>query len=575
MKKNLSFAIIAMAILGLGSLTSCHDEDFGASTAVLQERAFEQGFFKEFGKPSADQTWDFYAAQMEAIRNGASKTRATMDVTPSHRSIPQPTDDDFKALANSWTNSLEESNNNANVGQNSYTLTSTGTFKIYAVNYGGGIETQEKYNFKFGIVYIDSNNAPQEMELFHWGFEEGYPGETAYGYGFGNPGWGQEVTLPIGTRFYFYMTYTYDFGRAQGWDWIPNGRYHDQKYYSNATPTFFGYSNDHDDDITYSDFGGTSTLLYTTEDITEDHDEQIMMIGIEDAWGLNGRRYTQNYLDYDYNDIVLLIEGELPVSENKRFFAEDKKSFDWDYNDVVFDVSNTGIVLRAVGGTLPVWLKITDKKGTVTYTDELHKLLLSKQHQAIHKNHKLTFEREVMENGIKVKKTFYKPIDVASNPGLWLDPEPIVRWTIEDGTRLDITAEGVDEVELFANPFVAKKSGDVELIVGSDYEETLEEALERIAAVEAETPGANRWLDSDANDYRTKIIRFPENGGVPAIWSATTNVRWMKELQKITLGYENFYGGGDVVNGVPQWWKSGLHDDYWYQFVGDVDPDAQ
>ena len=66
MKKYLSFAVTAMAILGLGSLTSCHDEDFDVSTAVLQERAFEQGFIKEFGQPSADQSWDFYAQKMDS-----------------------------------------------------------------------------------------------------------------------------------------------------------------------------------------------------------------------------------------------------------------------------------------------------------------------------------------------------------------------------------------------------------------------------------------------------------------------------------------------------------------------------
>ena len=87
MKKYLSFAVTAMAILGLGSLTSCQDEDFGASTAVLQERAFEQGFIKEFGQPSADQSWDFYAQKMEALGQGTGMTRATQAIgTP----VPTP-----------------------------------------------------------------------------------------------------------------------------------------------------------------------------------------------------------------------------------------------------------------------------------------------------------------------------------------------------------------------------------------------------------------------------------------------------------------------------------------------------
>ena len=75
MKKLLLLAVAIVGIFALGSLTSCQDEDFGVSTPVLQERAFEQSFIKEFGKPSPDQTWDFYAQEMNAIRSNAGTTR--------------------------------------------------------------------------------------------------------------------------------------------------------------------------------------------------------------------------------------------------------------------------------------------------------------------------------------------------------------------------------------------------------------------------------------------------------------------------------------------------------------------
>ncbi len=42
-------------------------------------------------------------------------------------------------------------------------------------------------------------------------------------------------------------------------------------------------------------------------------------------------------------------------------------------------------------------------------------------------------------------------------------------------------------------------------------------------------------------------MELSEAGGIPAIWTGTTNVRWMKELTKITLGYKNFYGKGEKV----------------------------
>ena len=581
MKKNNYLAIATFAILALGSFTCCHDEDFGVSAPVLQQRAFEQSFIKEFGKPSPDQTWDFYAQQMDAIRSNAGTTRAKQAITVTTVNVNQPDDADFKALCDSWWDSLEEGNNNAHVGQNNYTLTSTGPFNIYAVNYGGGIETEAPRELDFGLVYIDpDDNSPHEVPLFGTGFKNGFKPTYKSWAGAtendcGNPGWGKRVTIPAGVRFYFYLRHTCLFGTG----WNNDGSWQttdtrEQIFYSNQAPVFIDHDGNQMDYSFYNGrpYEGNSTLLYTTERIDEatGKDEQIMMIGFEDAWGLDGTNYTPNYLDLDFNDIVLIIDGELPVSDTKRFFIEDKSAFDWDYNDVVFDVSNTGIVLRAVGGTLPVWLGVTDKRGVTTWTEELHNLLASKQHQTIHQDHKLYYEAEVKENGTLVTKKFYKPIDVAANPGLWLDAEPIVRWTNSEGTRLGINANGEDEVALFANPFAANPIGNIQLLVGSYYEQPFSEAQELYAL---SNESSIEKLDFDDYQNRPRLVRLANAGGIPAIWSATTNVRWMQEFKKITLGYKNFYGKGEKVNGFPQWWKTNVDDTYWYQFVGDHDPD--
>lgn len=281
-----------------------------------------------------------------------------------------------------------------------------------------------------------------------------------------------------------------------------------------------------------------------------------MMIGIEDAWG-QGTPGTQFTLDLDFNDIVLFIEGELPVPSSKRFFAEDKSQYDWDYNDVVFDVSNNGIVLRAVGGTLPVWLDVTDRTGETTTYGELHELMRSLQGPE-HINDELTFKRVVDGK----EETFYKPIDVASYEstgleGLWFDPVNIAVWT-SLGTQTVNTRLEEGEVERFANPLAEEKVGDLRLVVGSKYGQTYDEAVELAT------------LGSDANDkQRPAIITIPKIGSIPAIWSAPTSVRWMKEMKKITLGYEDFYGGGTAVDGMPQWWEEHRHPDLWYVFDGD------
>lgn len=595
MKKTLPIAIIATSLLGLGSLSSCHDEDFNVSSTVLQERAFEQNFIKEFGKPSANQSWDFYSQKMEAIRQGAAVTRATMAEGDLYEEIDQPTDTYFKDLIDSWHSILEEGLDNSRVGQNNYSLTSTGDFKIYAVRYAGGIETDSDYNLDFGIIYYQKNNNGQTVEkvlpLFGTGFKQDWsptdpiPGHPEWGNFFGNPGWGKEVRLPKGTSFIFYLKYDYTFHNNNN----TQSKTITQTLYSDRTPVFTctnranGQWNDHD--RTYSDYGGASTLLYSTEYIDPEtgKDEQVMMIGFEDAFGLDGEHNTDEYFDKDFNDVVLIIEGELPEPTAKRFFVEDKSNFDWDYNDVVFDVMNTGIVLRALGGTLPVFLRVQDRlpgstpqlvrKGGIA---ELHELMQNLQPQTIHQNEELTYQREVMENGKKVMKTFYKPIDAASYEttgieGLWFDAVQVVTWT-SLGTSTNNTRLEEGEVERFANPFVTNKVGDVELVVLPEWQENYN--LGEIASL-----SEFDFTGDDSNDARPKIIKMTDIGGIPAIWSGPVSINWVKEMQKITLGYPRFYGGGTTPEGStqPEWWADDEtkpnNSSYWYTFGGDKPED--
>jgi len=590
MKKTLPIAIIAASLLGLGSLSSCHDEDFDVSTAVLQERAFEQSFIKEFGKPSANQSWDFYAQQMEALRQEAGTTRATQAITVTvNKNISQPTDDYFTNTVQTIGYALEESVDNSKVGTNNYTLTSTGDFRIYAVRYAGAIETTQTrdnrnepyyYDLDFGLAYYDDENGDPDyggrvlVPIFGPGFKSGYsPTSGSYG----NPGWAAEVTIPIGTSFHFYLKYTYPFaaGNMDGQYYAKH--YQEEIFFSNEPPTFIQRNGQ---PLTYNDYGGPSTLLYSAErvDETANMDEQVMMIGFEDAWGHGtGNGTKSNWFDKDFNDVVFLIEGKLPIPAAKRFFCEDKNSFDWDYNDVVFDVSNTGIVLRAVGGTLPVWLRVTDRRGTPTVYGELHTLMRSKQTDD--KKYKPNTFELPDENGNM--KTYYKPIDVAGwqthhdYPGIWLDPVQLVQWTHlgtdvgNNFTRLD---EQTRELERFANPFVDDPVGGIELIVGSDINQTWQQALAL-----AEQPDEDGiWAGAKELGSKPKIVKLSSIGGIPAIWSGLVANNWMREQQKITLGYPGFYGANVPEGGAePQWW-SPTNEAFLYFYKNDEkDDDAE
>ena len=487
MKKYLSFTIVSLAILGLGSLTSCHDEDFDVQTAVLKEKAFENGFVKEFGQPSANQSWDFYAQKLQSVRD--AKTRATMaepiTCTVGNLETNHTLSTGLQNMLDSVLQVVPEERYNYTVGQHDYHLYSVGQFRISAVRYAGGIEIIQGYGFDFGLLYKDENGVEQEpVSLF------GYRnmGGTTQNY-FGNPRLSRTVTLTEGAEFRFYLSYRGDNGV-------------NYTYYSNVRPD--------------PDYEGTSTLFYGTP---EGSKSQVMVIGFEDMW-VQGA--FQNIApDYDFNDIIIFIEGELPEPSSKRFFAEDLASFDYDYNDVVFDVSNTGVTIRAVGGTLPVKLEITDKKGNKTTTDELHELMGANQVNQDMKN--LVAANKVYftdKNG----NTKYRPINVDDGEnGIKLEAcrVPNMDWTNAAGNRLTKT-----EVEQFANTLLETgKIGDVKLLVGSAYGVNPTEELALLDAGE------------------TTIIQYSSIGGIPSIWWAPVSVNWMQELTKITKGYEYFYGG--------------------------------
>ena len=574
MKKYLSFAVTAMAIFGLGTLTSCHDEDFDVSTAVLQERAFEQGFIKEFGKPSENQSWDFYSQKLQSIRQGASLTRATQEVIEPDFSLEQPDDEFFTNIVEEIAYALEEKHDNSDVGQNGYDLVSTGDFKIYAVRYAGDIQVDASYNFELG--YIDALNNV-EVPLFTTGFREGFvptmrpdmtkPESSSNPTKYGNPGWAAEVFIPEETSFYFYLKCT-----------ISGTEY---TFYSNQKPPTHRYwKNGSWHTLNYESYGECSTLLYSAEHIDEESgkDEQVMMIGFEDAWRLGEGP------DYDFNDVVLLIEGKLPLPTAKRFFCEDKKSLDWDYNDVVFDVMSTGIVLRAVGGEQPVFLRVTDRNGNTTIYGELHELMLQKQFADNNKVKKVTYKR--MKDG--EEKTFYKSIDVAAyeitgfeEHSVWLDPVQIATWE-NLGTSTTHTRLNKQEVDNFSVVVDGTYKGKVELIVLDEYATSYNKNA--MLNYPSNYPDFGP-LDPDTGqpnpiitDGGYKLISLSPAGDIPAMFIAPVSTKWVKELQKITLGYNNFYG--KIVNstnadGEPvqlYWYETAVNSDNLYTFLGD-EPD--
>ena len=75
-----------------------------------------------------------------------------------------------------------------------------------------------------------------------------------------------------------------------------------------------------------------------------------------------------------------------------------------------------------------------------------------------------------------------------------------------------------------------------------------------------------------------QLISLTPNGDVPAMFIAPVSTKWVKELQKITLGYNNFYGkivDSTNADGQPiqlYWYETAVNPDNLYSFLGD-EPD--
>jgi hypothetical protein len=358
MKQFVSFGAIAMAAIVAGGLTSCQEEDFGLDSSVVKKTEYARGFANEFGKPDANQRWDFYAMEMEqraAAATGVTRATAATTYTVTKNTVNQPSfiaEQKIDELCDETY--LPDEKNNSTKGTRDYTLSYGGkAFTVSAILYAGYYETQS--GFEFGIA--------QNVSVNYWTGRVSANRTKIFGYGdTGNPGYAKEVALegaPAGTSFDFYI------------------KANDHYYYSSLSHSMLLG----EDEVTTQKVNSAGDIVETTY--------YYRMIGFEDAWA--------GTPDMDFNDIVVVIstteKNVLPAPKTARYFCEDLYQLDWDFNDVVFDVSNTGVTLLAVGGTLPVYLSFD---GGVTKTDELHGLM----------------------GGGMIDETYYQPINVGASNGV-------------------------------------------------------------------------------------------------------------------------------------------------------------
>ena len=536
MKKNLPITIIATSLLGLGSLTSCQDEDFGVSTQTLKEKAFDDAFAKQFGKPSADQSWDFYTQTMQNLRKGSTATVATTRAQDDpasgagysvSRLNSQPSYI-TQELVDRWDDLLPEYQNNYTMGQTQYTLVSTGSgnFTISAIWYGGAFEIYQNYSTHLFLCFNDKNGVYREVELLE--------GKTMSN--FGNPNLSDNVHLDAGTEFWFLLEYRqngnnqplHSFYSTQpipfDYEKIPTGN-HPNGYNGNGVNFPYSYSTfQYKSRDYYHIYNGCSQLLYSEFSYTDNEIDHFMVIGFEDGW------HYLNYLDFDYNDIVLYITGDIPVPAAKRVFTEDLEQYDWDYNDVVFDIEYRRIVLRAVGGTKPVYLQFRNVKADGSYTVdsttmELHDLMARKWRYVDTSNGN-TVVYPYPHGAPKIKDAdnndtdMYVPLNVGAPGGIDMLPALVTQY--DPLTDAQLEEKGT--------------KGDIVLLVG--------DGDERVEFSQV----------SKTNRNGETVISYTAGDKAPAMIMGLVQTRWPKEEQLISLGYPWFY---DLAPSGKYWYSYG------------------
>jgi hypothetical protein len=184
------------------------------------------------------------------------------------------------------------------------------------------------------------------------------------------------------------------------------------------------------------------------------------------------------------------------------------------------------------------------------------------------------------------EKTFYKSIDVGayeitkhSDRSVWLDPVQIALWEqVQGKPRTRLNKQEVDNFSVTVNNTY---KGKVELIVLDEWAET----YDKDAMLNATNYPDYGPLDPDTGkpnpintDGGYQLISMSPDGDVPAMFIAPVSTKWTKELQKITLGYNNFYGkivDSTNADGQPiqlYWYETAVNLDNLYSFFGD-EPD--
>lgn len=396
------------------NFSACQPDDLNANEEIAHEtytrvkeirvnREYAEAFAEEFGTPDPNHNWSY--KPLTVIHSGSEEstqpvtramTRAAMAEVPTiQRNTAEPLTMPYSKVKELISAIPEKGYNyermNTNIG---YYAEQETTYDIYPVMWGEKFcntnkvglftfeldrnGTPDKSTLKeYGVIWTDNDNGHTNvfMERNNQKVEfqvNTHPINMQNTRDYGNTGqtyiWGNtepaniifphyEVTIPANTYWGIFLETKKDQNTTERVKWYSVANFN----YKNTEPA--GNIN----------LGGNTYLCF----------EDAPVKGAMDGNRVDG---YQGY-DKDYNDICLLItprpvESSFSVDEVRVMCEDLGGTFDWDFNDIVYDIKITQrlyndknatatITLQAVGGTLPIYVTYPGLKDY----GEIHTLL--------------------------------------------------------------------------------------------------------------------------------------------------------------------------------------------------------
>lgn len=335
MKKALLFATLGCAVLA----TSCQEEEMGFTQQEVYHSAYQSSFNKTFGNVDPGQNWDFTTRAKTAYESIKDPTTGYYEVEGGTLRYLQRT--------------LPENKNNSSVATRfSLTTTEATTFEIAPIYIG-----QAQYIWDVQYVIVDANGQESDPITVWTKGQDGIQVATRDSTNVGtwrNPVWE-------------YSEWRWS---ELGPDVINSNWNHNYNVYVNtekaakvrsvpvridvpASSTLYFVINNNGP-IDFKPYSSTGTSKDTNPSIcclsdcpipsniaTAHPDYDFKIIGCEG--------YRKG--DTDFNEVAFLLAGYVPQviyndkvtveTSTKRYMMEDMGSIDWDFNDVVVDVTTT------------------------------------------------------------------------------------------------------------------------------------------------------------------------------------------------------------------------------------------